>query len=384
MSSSTTPLPFSKRTLRITVGLMFFLAGLCFSSWASRIATIQQEMGLSDAALGGILFSLPVGLMLSLPVSGWLISIIGSRKLLVISLSLYSITLLSLGLAQNTYLLIFLLFLFGFFSNGVNISVNTQAVMVEKIYHKPIMASFHGLWSLAGFTGALIGSFMIGKGVAPYQHFFIMTGLIIIMVSLGYKFLKNDGGIPLGQPIFVKPDKSLMSLGLIAFCSLICEGAMFDWSVVYFKKVVLAEGAWMGAGFSAFMGTMAMGRFFADWFSGRFGIKLTLQISGALTATGLMGAVLFPQIITAIAGFLLVGVGVSSVIPLVYSAAGRSKVMSPGLALAAVSTIGFMGFLLGPPLIGLVAGATSLRVSFALMAFMGICVIVVSSRTKFN
>lgn len=256
--------------------------------------------------------------------------------------------------------------------------------MVEKIYHKPIMASFHGLWSLAGFTGALIGSFMIGKGIAPYQHFFIMTGLIIIMVSLGYKFLKNDGGIPPGQPIFVKPDKSLMSLGLIAFCSLICEGAMFDWSVVYFKKVVLAEGAWMGAGFSAFMGMMAMGRFFADWFSGRFGIKLTLQISGALTATGLMGAVLFPQLITAIAGFLLVGVGVSSVIPLVYSAAGRSKVMSPGVALAAVSTIGFMGFLLGPPLIGLVAGATSLRVSFSLMAFMGICVIVVSSRTKFN
>ena len=363
---------------------MFFLAGLCFSSWASRIATIQQEMRLSDAALGGILFSLPVGLMLSLPISGWLISIIGSRKLLVISLTLYSITLLSLGLAQNTYLLIFLLFLFGFFSNGVNISVNTQAIMVEKIYHKPIMASFHGLWSLAGFTGALIGSFMIGKGIAPNQHFFIITGLIIIMVSLGYKFLKNDGGIPPGQPIFVKPDKSLMSLGLIAFCSLICEGAMFDWSVVYFKKVVLAEGAWMGAGFSAFMGMMAMGRFFADWFSGRFGIKLTLQISGALTATGLMGAVLFPQLITAIAGFLLVGVGVSSVIPLVYSAAGRSKVMSPGVALAAVSTIGFMGFLLGPPLIGLVAGATSLRVSFSLMAFMGICVIVVSSRTKFN
>jgi MFS family permease len=363
---------------------MFFLAGLCFSSWASRIATIQQEMGLSEAALGGILFALPVGLMLSLPISGWLISIIGSRKLLVISLTLYSITLLSLGLAQNTYLLIFFLFLFGFFSNGVNISVNTQAVMVEKVYHKPIMASFHGLWSLAGFTGALIGSLMIGNGIVPYQHFFMMMVLIIIMVSLGYKYLKNDGGIPAGQPIFVKPDKSLMSLGLIAFCSLICEGAMFDWSVVYFKKVVLAEGAWMGAGFSAFMGTMAMGRFFADWFSGRFGIKLTLQISGALTAAGLLAAVLFPQLITAIAGFLLVGVGVSSVIPLVYSAAGRSKVMSPGVALAAVSTIGFMGFLLGPPLIGLVAGATSLRVSFSLMALMGICVIIVSSRTKFN
>ncbi len=255
--------------------------------------------------------------------------------------------------------------------------------MVEKVYQKPIMASFHGLWSLAGFSGAVIGSFMIGKGVTPSQHFFIIMALIIVMVAIGFRFLKKDSGVPAGQPIFVKPDKSLMSLGLIAFCSLICEGAMFDWSVVYFKKVVEAEGAWMGAGYTAFMGTMAMGRFMADWFSGRFGTKTTLQISGALTAIGLLIAVIYPQLLSAIVGFLLVGIGVSSVIPLVYSAAGKSKVMSPGMALAAVSTIGFLGFLLGPPLIGLIAGASSLRISFALMAFMGFCVILVSNRTKF-
>ncbi|WP_026898051.1 MFS transporter [Daejeonella oryzae] len=383
MDSPVPSLAYSKKTLRITVGLMFFLTGLCFASWASRIATIQQELGLSEAALGGILFSLPVGLMLSLPISGWLISVIGSRRLLVVSLILYSITLLSLGLAQNVFMLIFFLFLFGFFSNGVNISINTQAVMVEKVYQKPIMASFHGLWSLAGFSGAVIGSFMIGKGVTPSQHFFIIMALIIVMVAIGFRFLKKDSGVPAGQPIFVKPDKSLMSLGLIAFCSLICEGAMFDWSVVYFKKVVEAEGAWMGAGYTAFMGTMAMGRFMADWFSGRFGTKTTLQISGALTAIGLLIAVIYPQLLSAIVGFLLVGIGVSSVIPLVYSAAGKSKVMSPGMALAAVSTIGFLGFLLGPPLIGLIAGASSLRISFALMAFMGFCVILVSNRTKF-
>ena len=384
MNSSGNAQPFSKRTFRIAVGLMFFLAGLCFSSWASRIASIQQDLDLSEAALGGILFAAPVGLMLSLPISGWLIAMIGSRKLLFISLILYSIALLGLGLSPNIYLLIFSLFLFGFFGNGVNISVNTQAILAEKVYAKPIMASFHGIWSLAGFTGAIIGSIMIGYNILVYQHFLIIMLIIFILLSLGYKFLQKDSGIPAGQPIFVKPDKSLMGLGLIAFCSLICEGAMFDWSVVYFKKVILADGAWIGAGYSAFMGTMAMGRFFADWFSSRFGIKITLQISGALTASGLITAVAFPQLITAIAGFLIVGLGVSSVIPLVYSAAGRSKVLSPGIALAAISTIGFLGFLLGPPVIGLVAGATSLRVSFSLMAFMGLCVILVASRLKFS
>lgn len=374
--------PIPKRTLRIAVSSIFFLAGLCFSSWASRIASIQQELGLSEAALGGVLFALPVGLMLSLPFSGYMISQTGSRRILIIGIILYAVGLLSLGLAQNTWQLIFFLFIFGFVSNIVNISVNTQAVGVEGLYHKPIMASFHGLWSLAGFTGAAIGTFMIGNQVDPYKHFVLILGIVVLVMIISSRYLQNDAPVDTNTPAFSMPDKSLINLGIIAFCSMICEGAMFDWSVVYFKKVVLAENAWLGAGYTAFMGTMATGRFVADWFAGRFGIKRTLQISGTLTATGLMIAVIFPGLVTAIAGFLLVGAGVSSVVPLVYSAAGRSKTLSPGVALAAVSTIGFLGFLIGPPVIGLVAGATNLRVSFSLIAVMGICVAVVSSRTK--
>lgn len=375
-------LTIPKRTLRIAVSSIFFLAGLCFSSWASRIASIQQELGLSEAALGGVLFALPVGLMLSLPFSGYMISQTGSRRILIIGIILYAVGLLSLGFAQNTWQLIFFLFIFGFVSNIVNISVNTQAVGVEGLYHKPIMASFHGLWSLAGFTGAAIGTFMIGNQVAPYKHFVLILGIVVLVMIISSRYLQNDAPVDTNAPAFSMPDKSLINLGIIAFCSMICEGAMFDWSVVYFKKVVLAENAWLGAGYTAFMGTMATGRFVADWFAGRFGIKRTLQISGTLTATGLMIAVIFPGLVTAIAGFLLVGAGVSSVVPLVYSAAGRSKTLSPGVALAAVSTIGFLGFLIGPPVIGLVAGATNLRVSFSLIAVMGICVAVVSSRTK--
>jgi len=157
---------------------------------------------------------------------------------------------------------------------------------------------------------------------------------------------------------------------------------MFDWSVIYFKKVVLAPKEIMGLGYTAFMFTMATGRFIADSFSHRFGLKRTLQISGLLTATGLVIAVIFPYVYTALGGFLLVGFGVSSVVPLVYSAAGKSKTMSPGVAIAAVSTISFMGFLVGPPVIGFIAGALSLRASFTLIALMGICVSVFSTKAK--
>jgi MFS family permease len=301
--------------------------------------------------------------------------------LLISALLVYATALVSLGLAQNTFQLIICLVCFGFSSNAVNISVNTQAVATEELYKRPIMASFHGLWSLAGFAGAGIGTFMIANNISPLYHFLLMLVVIFTGVIIAARYLKDDKVTDSG-PVFVMPDHSLIKLGIIAFCSMICEGAMFDWSVIYFKKVVLAPPAFVGVGFTAFMLTMAAGRFRADWFAHRYGLKRTLQVSGALTATGLLIAVAFPYVYTAIAGFLLVGVGVSSVVPMVFSAAGKSKTMQPGVALAAVSTIGFLGFLVGPPIIGFIAGMATLRVSFILIAAMGVSVVVVSTKAK--
>jgi MFS family permease len=379
----------TRKTLRIAVGILFFMAGLCFSSWASRIATIQQTMGLTDAGLGAVLFSLPVGLMLSLPFSGWVITRIGSKKLLLSAILVYGTCLISLGLAQNTFQLIICLVCFGFSSNAVNISVNTQAVAAEGMYEKPIMASFHGLWSMAGFTGAGIGTVMIANRIDPFRHFILVLVILAIGVAAASRYLYDDAGTPKNKDaasVSLREKFRLMvpllTLGSIAFCSMICEGAMFDWSVVYFKKVVDAPIALQGAGFTAFMFTMAGGRFIADWFAHRFGLKRTLQVSGSLTASGLLVAIIFPYFYTAMAGFLLVGAGVSSVVPMVYSAAGRSKTMSAGVALAAVSTIGFIGFLVGPPVIGFIAGLATLRASFAFIAVMGISVVVLSTRAK--
>ncbi|MDT3402436.1 MFS transporter [Mucilaginibacter terrae] len=382
MGAQAVSFPYPKHYLRIAVSTVFFLPGIIFASWASRIATIQQTLNLSDAALGGILFCIPVGLIISLPVAGWLISRIGSRMLVLLGISAYAVGLVGLGWAPNVPLLMACMVGFGFASNSVNIAVNTQAVATEKLYNKPIMASFHGLWSLAGFAGAGIGTFMIGKNILPLYHFALMTAIVLVILFVSYRYLLNDKGPAETRQGFVMPDRPLIKLGIIAFCSLICEGAMFDWSVIYFKKVLHAHNGWMGAGYTVFMCTMAMGRFIADWFAHRFGLKQTLQISGLLTAVGLLIAVIFPQIPTAMIGFLLVGFGVSSVVPMIYSVAGKSKTMSPGMALAAVSTIGFVGFLVGPPVIGFVAGLFNLRVSFILIAVMGLCVTGISSKVK--
>ena len=381
---SITPRGLSRKAHRVAVGAMFFLLGLCFASWASRIPSVQQRMGISEAALGGVLLAIPLGQLVSLPLAGWLVAKQGSRRVVLWAVVLYAVALLGLGWANSLWQLLPCLVLFGVGGNLTNISVNTQAVGVERLYkHKPIMASFHGLWSLAGFVAAAIGSVMIGHAVPPGVHFLGITAFILagLAVAAG-STVREDSGVDPNQPIFVRPDKELLGLGAIAFCALICEGAMFDWSGVYFKKVVLADNNWVGAGYTAFMSTMALGRFGADWLAHRLGARRVIQLSGLLTATGLLVAVALPTLPVALLGFLLVGFGTSAVVPLVYSAAGRSTHMSAGMALAAVSTIGFFGFLLGPPLIGFVAGATSLRVSFGLIAVMGLAVSAVASRVR--
>lgn len=374
------PLP-QRRIHRIAVSCFFFLAGLCFASWASRIPAIQSRLGLNNAALGGVLLCLPIGLLTSLPVAGFLVAKYGSRIIVMLAAVLYAITLPVLGFAQSTTQLMVTLFVFGFGGNLLNISMNTQAVGTEALYSKPIMASFHGIWSTAGFTGAAVGALMVRFGILPGYHFLCISGLaLLILLIFSHSLVPGDPKSDEKLPIFARPDRSLLNLGLIAFCSMICEGTMFDWSGIYFEHVVQPGKAWVTVGFTAFMSTMATGRFVGDWVAFKLGMKKMLQLSGVCTASGLLLAVFFPYFITATIGFLLVGAGVSSVVPMIYSAAGRSKKMSPGVAIAAVSTVGYLGFLFGPPFIGFIAQASSLRVSLGLIAVMGTMIALIASK----
>ncbi|MBC8052684.1 MAG: MFS transporter [Sphingobacteriaceae bacterium] len=366
----------------MAVGVLFFLQGLAFSSWASRIPSVQERLHLSETELGLVLFALPFGLMVSLPFAAWLITRFGSRKVVFLASIAYLFILIFIGFSTTISKLTVALFAFGLFGNMVNIAVNTQAVNVEALYNKAIMASFHGLWSLAGFCGAALGTLMSGLEIAPSYHFLIIALFSILILTIySRNTVQSDIGGATDKK-FVLPDKSLLHLGLIAFFSLICEGAMFDWSGVYFKKVVMAKDNWIGMGYTVFMCTMAGGRFFADRLVTNFGLKRILQVNGVLTAFGLLLAVVFPTLTFALVGFFLVGFGVSSIVPLIYSAAGKSKKVSPGIAIATVSTIGFVGFLIGPPLIGIIAGAFNLRVSFILIAAMSLCVTLLSAFIK--
>jgi len=378
------PLP-KRRKHRIAISWFFFLAGICFFSWASRIPDIQTRLQLTNAALGGVLLCLPVGLLISLPVAGFLVAKYGSRIIVITAAVLYAVTLPMLGFANSSAALMITLFFFGLGGNMLNISMNTQAVGTETFYNKPIMASFHGIWSMGGFTGGALGTLMVRYRVIPPFHFLCITGIaFLILIIFGGSLISKDSNLNQQKPIFARPDRSILNFGMIAFCAMICEGAMSDWSGVYFAKIVRPDPKWITVGFTAYVTTMATGRFVGDWVSYKIGMKRMLQLSGVFTATGLLLAVFFPEFIAATIGFLIVGAGVSSVIPLIYSTVGKSKLMSPGVAIAAVSTIGYLGFLIGPPVIGFIAQATSLRISFGLIAIMGTLIALIATKISFE
>ncbi|PVD53834.1 MFS transporter [Terrimonas sp.] len=376
----------TQRYYRIGVSTFYFIQGITFATWASRIPDIQKALNLSDGLLGSVLFALPVGQITAMALSGYLVSRFGSKKILSIAACLYPAVLLLLGSVTSLWQLVGALFFFGICGNLSNISLNTQGVGVERLYRRSIMASFHGVWSMAGFAGGLISAYMVADNIPVFTHFCIVYALGFILMLAARKFmLPRDAHYQQAsqkQKIFVKPDRYIITLGIIAFACMICEGTMFDWSGIYFEKVVNAPKDLTRLGYVAFMFTMTAGRFTADWLVTRFGVHRVLQSSGIFIITGMMLAILFPYVGTATAGFLLVGIGTSSVVPMAYSLAGKSKTMVPSVALAAVSSIGFLGFLIGPPIIGFISELSNLRVSFTLVAILGLGTTIMAGRLK--
>lgn len=373
-----------KNRIRIAVSLFFFSQGLAFSSWASRIPTIKSALGISEGQLGTLLLMMPIGQLCTMALSGKLVAKYGSKNVLKIVVLIYPLILCFIGLAQNFYQLGAVLFLFGVIGNMCNISVNTQGVEVEKIYGKSIMSSFHGAWSIAGFTGALIGLLMMNIHISTFYHFVIIYAIIVLNWFLNKKYLVESLPAPKQEKksIFSKPDITLVQLGVIGFLSMATEGAMFDWSGVYFQDIVKAPQNLVILGYASFMVMMATGRFVGDYFISRFGKQRIMQISGLLMFSGLMLSVFVPQLIVCTLAFMMVGLGVACNVPTVYSVAGKNKKVNPGVALAMVSSISFLGFLMGPPLIGYIAEMFDLRYSYALFACFGLIMVFMVGRMK--
>jgi MFS family permease len=377
--------PYRHQVYRLSVSVFFFLCGCTFATWAARIPEIKDAFALNEADLGSLLFVLPFGSLVALPFAGWSVSKFGSSNMCMLGLLMYVLMLVAIAFSPTVLVLGIVLFSFGFWGDILNIAMNTQALYVqEKIYSRPLMSSFHALWSAGAFTGAAVGGWTIKADYSTFMHFIYMgTAILFSGIILWFYLSKNDLSTP-GQTLFALPDRALIFLGIICFCCTMCEGSMADWSSLYYKEVVKDTSRVSTTGYTAFTFTMAAGRLIGDRLIKRFGNRKMLMIESLGITFGLGLALGFQNPYMVIAGFALTGFGVATIIPIVYSLAARNKTMSASAALAAVSTLGFTGFLVGPPIIGFVAHQTGLRIALTVVMFLGLVIFFVSRKMLRN
>ena len=355
---------------RLAVAAVFFVDGAGLANWIARIPEIQQNLALSNGDLGVALLGTAVGAVLAMPTAGWLVARFGSRPVTKLAALVYCIALPLPTLAPNLLLLTISLIVLGALFGALDVSMNTQAVAVEQCYRRPIMSSFHGLFSAGGMVGAASGGLVASLGVNPKSHLLgaaLLLGTVVAFTSR--KLLPTEASMTT-ESTFALPTRSLLQLGILAFCVMLSEGAMADWSAVYLSQTLATGPGLAAAGYTVFSLAMAICRLSGDRPTQRLGSVRMVRFGGTIAAIGLGLSLIIAQPLVALLGFACVGVGLSTLVPIVFSAAGRTPGIASSQALAAVTTTGYCGFLCGPPLIGFAADFLNLRIALGIVVVM--------------
>jgi MFS family permease len=370
---------------RIAVKIAFFVNGFILANWVSRLPRIQELYGADNGDIGVVLFSLSIGAVVAMPFAGWVIIKHGSRTISLLTAILYSAIVPLVPLMPNFPALLALYFCMGLVTGMFDVAMNAQAVMVEREYQRPIMTSFHAWFSLGMMLGGGSAALFSRVRINLESHFLIVAGISLAAVAWASRNLIQDRPDPGAQaegPLFRLPSGSLVSIGIIAFCCMMGEGAMSEWSVNFMESIALAPEWLAPIAISAFATAMTLGRFFGDSARAEFGDRRMIIFGGSLAFAGLSLTLLVPQPFVSLAGFFLVGLGLSTIVPITYSIAGNTRELPSSVALAMVTTVGYSGFLIGPPVIGFIADAQTLRVALTVVAVLFIVMTVLGIRYR--
>jgi predicted MFS family arabinose efflux permease len=366
---------------RVGVAAVFCLNGFGYGSWVPRIAEIQAKLGLSEGELGIALFMAAVGALIAMPLAGAAAHRYGSRATTAVAVACFALALPALALAPGPLALGGVLLLFGATFASLDVAMNSQGVAVEKALRRPIMSSLHGMFSLGGMAGAGATALIAGAGVGLLPHFASIAALVALLGVAACRPMlpaAAEGGA--AGPGFARPSAALLLPGVVALAGLLSEGAVADWSAVYLSKSLGAGTATAAAAFAAFSCAMAAGRFSGDWVALRLGGDTVVRAGGALAATGLGLTLAIGHPLVAVLGFALVGAGLSCVFPVVLSGAARVPGLPPSAAIAAVCTVGYLGFLVGPPLIGGLAELVGLPAALGVVVALCMLIAALGSR----
>jgi predicted MFS family arabinose efflux permease len=350
---------------RLSTRAAFLAAGMGMSAWAALVPFAKTRMDLDPAELGLVLLCLGVGSLIAMPLAGRLTSRFGCRLVILSSGVIASLILPFLEIAPIPLLLAIALLSFGAAIGTLDVSMNIQAVIIEKEHGTPLMSGFHGLFSVGGFIGAGGMALMLSAGLRPLMACVSMTAVIVGALCVAAPHLSRAAAVAEGEsPAFAVPHGAVIFLGLVCFVVFLAEGAMLDWGAL----LLTMSGGFTpdrgGLGYAVFAIAMTVGRLTGDRVIRRWGRRRVMAQGGLCAAAGFFTATLAPASEIALVGFSLIGVGASNIVPIVFTAAGRQQDMPAAAAVSAVTTLGYAGILAGPALIGFVAHASSLHMAF--------------------
>lgn len=349
--------------------IAFFITGFSISAWAPLVPYAKSRLGLDDATLGLLLLCLGIGSIVSMPLAGVMTARHGCRRIIIVSGSVACLCLPLLAVLSSLPLMVATLFVYGASMGALGCVTNIQAIIVERASGKTMMSGFHGLFSCGGILGAAGVSALLSAGVWPWLTMACVTLFFALALHKAAPNLLAYGSEASG-PAFAIPRGVVLFIGLMCFTVFLTEGAMLDWSAVFLSAQRGVEASYAGFGYAVFALAMAIGRLFGDPVVRRLGVHRIILFGGLCAAVGMTVATLIPFWQASLCGYALVGLGCSNIVPVFYSAVGRQKTMPENVAVPAITTLGYLGILMGPAGIGFVAHLSSLSAAFLIIAVM--------------
>ncbi len=354
---------------QLSTRLVFFIAGFGMAAWAPLVPFAKARAGIDDGMLGLLLLCLGAGSIVTMPLSGALAARFGCRLMIAASAVLICVTLPLLATVSSLPRLVAVLLVFGASVGAIDVSINIQAIIVERASGRSMMSGFHGLFSLGGIVGAAGVTGVLGLGATPLVATLCVIGGIAAALAAAARHMLPYGSRSDG-PAFALPHGVVLFIGVLCFILFLTEGAVLDWSAVFLTSVRGMDKTYAGLGYAAFAATMTIGRLSGDGVVHRFGGARVIVFGGLCAAAGFAVATLVPSWPVTLLGYALVGIGCSNVVPVLFTSVGRQTDMAENVAVPAITTLGYAGILAGPAAIGFIAHAINLPAAFLILAVM--------------
>ena len=357
------------RPEQLSTRIAFLIAGFGMAAWAPLVPFAKARVGVDEGVLGLLLLCLGIGSIVTMPLAGALAARLGCRLVIIVSALLLCLALPLLASVSSLPLLVAALLVFGAGVGAIDVSMNIQAIIVERASGRPMMSGFHGLFSLGGIAGAASIAALLGDGATPLTATLVVIAGIVVALIIAAPDLLPYGGRSEG-PFFAFPRGIVLFIGVLCFIGFMTEGAVLDWSAVFLTSVRGMEPSYAGLGYAAFALTMTIGRLAGDRIVQRFGGPNIIIFGGLCAAAGFALTTLDLTWQAALLGYALVGVGCSNIVPILFTSVGRQTVMPENVAVPAITTLGYAGILAGPAAIGFVGHAASLSAAFLIVALL--------------